>query len=82
MKTVITAVIATALFAGSAVAEGTIPCTKVQFWITSMDTVTARDEMHRDNYQINIANTVLRSRSRFAQEDYGYFGYYAHATVP
>ena len=57
------------IFAGTAtMADNTFPCGKAQFWITSLPTVPAGAEMHKSNYQVNIAAAVLQSRIRVAKE--------------
>jgi len=58
------------IIAGSAMADNTFPCSKAQFWITSMPTVPAGAEMNRNNHQINIAATVLQPRISVAEETY------------
>jgi len=56
------------IFAGTAMADNTFPCSKAQFWITSMSTVPAGADSHRNNHQINIASAVLQPRVRVAEK--------------
>ena len=63
-----TIVLSSMMFAGTAKANG-LPCTKLQLWVTSLPTVPAGAEMHRDDQQVNIAAITLkpRAKTRIAQ---------------
>ena len=58
---------ASMMIAGAAMADG-FPTTKAQLWITSLPTVPAGAEMHRET-QVNIAAIALkpRDKTRIAQ---------------
>jgi len=58
------------IFAGSSMADNAFPCSKAQFWITSMETVPAGAQMHRNNQQINVAERVLNKRVEVAGKKY------------
>jgi len=62
MKTII-ATTAALIISGSAMAGG-FPCTKAQLWVTSLPTVHASAEMHRDTTQVNIATLTLKPRQK------------------
>jgi len=58
------ATFAAMIFAGTAMANNTFPCSKTQFWITSMPTVPAGAETHKNNHQISIAAVTLKPRQK------------------
>ena len=69
MKRITTTIaFASMMIAGSAMADG-FPTTKLQLWVTSLPTVPAGAEMHRDTTQVNIAALTLkpRQKTRIAQ---------------
>ena len=69
MKSITTAIaFASMMIAGSAMADG-FPTTKLQLWVTSLPTVPAGAEMHRESVQVNIAALTLKpqQQTRIAQ---------------
>ena len=71
MKRITTTIAFTAMMmTGSAMAD-TFPTTKLQLWVTSLPTVPAGAEMHKQSVQVNIAAMTLKPRkqTRIAQAD-------------
>ena len=61
MKNIITVTtFATMMLSGVAFADNALPCTKVQFWISGIDTVPVGAEMHKGSVKISIAAHVLK----------------------
>jgi len=50
-------------FAGSALADNTFPCSKLQLWVTSLPTVVTNHNRLTASKEVSIANIVLRGQS-------------------